>query len=382
MHLSFLTSEYPHPKVHKAAGIATSIKNLVNGLAEKGVTVTLFVYNQLEDSVFEENGITFHLIKYHNYKFFGFYLYRKHIEKYVNRQIVMEKIDAVEAPDWTGITAFMKLKAPLVIRFHGSDTYFCSLEKRKQKWKNRFFENNAVRKAQAHIAPTTYAGLKSVKLFKLDHTKLTIIHYGLQLDHFINDAHQEFQKFQIVNIGTVIRKKGVFQLAEIFNNVIEKYDQAELILIGSDSPDLKTGSSSTWELVEKMLSEKAKKSVSYLGKVPYEAVKGHIKNAHVCVFPSLAETLGMVTIEAMALQKVVLNTNYGWALELIDHEENGYLIDPYDIDGYTSTISQVFDDHDRTLSIGIAARKKIENTFEINTIVQKNITFYRALITK
>ena len=27
----------------------------------------------------------------------------------------------------------------------------------------------------------------------------------------------------------------------------------------------------------------------------------HIKDAHVCVFPSFAETLGMVTIESMAL---------------------------------------------------------------------------------
>ena len=39
----------------------------------------------------------------------------------------------IEAPDWTGITAFMRLKAPLVIRFHGSDTYFCHLEKTASK---------------------------------------------------------------------------------------------------------------------------------------------------------------------------------------------------------------------------------------------------------
>jgi glycosyltransferase involved in cell wall biosynthesis len=30
-------------------------------------------------------------------------------------------------------------------------------------------------------------------------------------------------------------------------------------------------------------------------------------------FPSYAETLGMVTIESMALQKPVVNTNIGWA---------------------------------------------------------------------
>ena len=382
MHLSFLTQEYPHPKVNKAAGIATSMKNLVNGLVKKGIKVTLFVYNQKEDLVFEENGIIFHLIKYEKFKFFGFYLYRKHIEKYVNQQLVEGNIDAIEAPDWTGISAFMNLKVPLVIRFHGSDTYFCYLENRKQKWKNRFFENNAVHRAQAYIAPTTYAGQESAKLFKIDLRKLTIIHYGLDLDHFVNDAPQVFQKFQIVNVGTVIRKKGVFQLAKVFNNLVEKYSQAELILIGSDSSDLETGSPSTWRLVEKMLSEKAKERVSYLGKVPYERVKDHIKNAHVCVFPSLAETLGMVTIESMALQKAVVNTNYGWALELIDHQENGYLLDPMDTGLYVDTIARLFDSTELVIEIGQKARIKIRKTFLIDDIVSENINFYQKLISK
>ena len=48
-----------------------------------------------------------------------------------------ENIDIVEAADWTGITAFMKFNCPLILRLHGSDTYFCHLEKRKLKIKAR-----------------------------------------------------------------------------------------------------------------------------------------------------------------------------------------------------------------------------------------------------
>ena len=133
MHLSFLTSEYPHPRVNRAAGIGTSIKNLAEGLVRQKVKVSIFIYGQDEDVVFEENGITFHLIKHKKYKFLGWYLYRKHLAKYINKVIVEDRIDAVEAADWTGITAFMKLKAPLVIRLHGTDAYFCNLEARPQK---------------------------------------------------------------------------------------------------------------------------------------------------------------------------------------------------------------------------------------------------------
>lgn len=379
-HIAFLTPEYPHSKIKGAAGIGTSIKNLVDGLVKKEINVTLFVFNQEEDIVFEEHGICYHLIKHKKFKYLGFYLHRKYIEKYVNRELIKSRIDVIEAPDWTGITAFMNLKVPLAIRFHGSDTYFCTLENRKQKWKNRFFEHNAIHKAKAYIAPTTYAGYESAKLFNIDPKKLEVIHHGLDLDYFTNATPETFQRFKIVNIGTIIRKKGVFQLAEIFNNLIEKYDQAELVFIGSDASDIETGCVSTWSLVHEMLSEKAKERVSYLGKVPYESVKDQMKNAHVCVFPSLAETLGMVTIEAMALQKAVVNTNYGWALELIDHKQNGYLIDPKQIQAYVETISQLFDNVALVSEIGQNARIKIMNTFLIEDIVKKNINFYNTLM--
>ena len=57
MHIAFLTSEYPHPRVKSAAGIGTSIKNLVVALVANNVQVTLFIYGQLQHEVFQEEGI-------------------------------------------------------------------------------------------------------------------------------------------------------------------------------------------------------------------------------------------------------------------------------------------------------------------------------------
>lgn len=131
----------------------------------KGHQITIVVYGQKTQEIFEENGIHFHLIKQKKYKIGGFYFYRKNIENYINKHL--KNVDLLEAPDWTGITAFMKLKMPLIIRFHGSDTYFCHVENRPQKKKNKYFESNAVSKAQAYIAPTQFAGSTSMRLFNL-----------------------------------------------------------------------------------------------------------------------------------------------------------------------------------------------------------------------
>jgi len=142
MHIAFLTSEYPHKSISYSAGIGSSIKNLSVELIKKEHKVTVFIYGADSDGVFEDKGVEIHKIAYKKYKIFSWYFYRKQIQNYINHIIQNDSIDLIEAPDWTGITAFMKLKVPIVIRLHGSDTYFCHLENRKQKFKNFIFEKN------------------------------------------------------------------------------------------------------------------------------------------------------------------------------------------------------------------------------------------------
>ena len=380
MHIGYITSEYPHPDVSHAAGIATSIKNLAVTLVKQDIKVSVFIYHQSKDAVIEAEGVTIHLIKKRSYKFLTWYRYRKLLNTYINTVVSKDKIDVIEAPDWTGITAFMRFKVPLVIRFHGSDAYFCKLDGRQQKFKNFVFEKLALQKAKAYVAPTTFAGEETAKIFGLNRNNIKTIHYGLDLDRFVNTHPEQFQPKTLLYIGTIIRKKGVLELAKIFNLIIEQEPEAQLILIGGDSNDIQTGSTSTFQLMQNIFSDQAKLKVNYLGKLPYSEVQTHIKNAHVCTFPSFAETLGMVTIESMALQKPVVNTSIGWAQELIDDEVNGYLIYPKDTVAYANKVITLFEDKALCLKLGQAARKKVELTFDIQKQVKKNIDYYQNLL--
>ena len=380
MKIGFITSEYPHPQVKFAAGIGTSIKNLAVALVGKGLDVTVFVYHQEKSEVLHDEGVEIHLIKKETYKFFTWYCYRKHIQNYVNQSINKKGIDILEAPDWTGITAFMKFKVPLVIRFHGSDAYFCKLEGRKQKFKNYVFEKLALKNANAYVAPTTYAGQETLKIFGLNKNKIKTIHYGLQLEHFGNKNISLYDRNTILYIGTIIRKKGVLELAEIFNKVVKDKPDAQLILIGGDSSDIKTGQSSTYKIMREIFSAEAKKQVKYLGKIPYESVKKHIMKAHVCTYPSFAETLGMVTIESMAMQKPVVNTSIGWAQELINDGVNGYLVHPTKIEDYANKILTLLNDEELCEQIGKAARLKVEHLFDIEKNASINIDYYKSIL--
>lgn len=381
MHIAILTPEYPHEKTGHSAGIGSSIKNLVQALVKAQHKITVFVYAEKKDVVFQYEGVTFHLIGNKNYIFGKWYFYRRHLNSYINKVIKQEQITIIEAPDWTGITAFMKFSIPLVIRFHGSDTYFCHLEKRKQKLKNFWFEKLAISNADAFIAPTAYAGKVSKELFNIKNKEIKTIHYGLELDKFEKIPVDDYEEGLILYIGTIIRKKGVLELPLIMDEVVKQYPKAHLFLIGGDTSDITTGSKSTWGLLEeqlKLISRDIK--VSYKGKVPYDVVRNYIKKAHVCVFPTFAETLGMVTIESMAMQKPVVNSNIGWAQELIVDGESGFLVHPTNHNDYASKIVTLLTNNKLRTSISIQARTRVERVFDIDKIVVENITFYKSLL--
>ncbi len=380
MKLVFLTPEYPHTKTGQSGGIGTSIKNLGDALVKKNVQVSVFVYDQKEDAVFEDSGLTIHLIRKRKFLFLGWFFHRKFLQSYLNNYILSEQIDLVEAPDWTGITAFMDLKAPLIIRFHGSDTYFCHLEKRGQKKKNFWFEKLAVQNAKAFIAPTTYAGTVSRELFGIKNKFIKTIHYGLALDNFENKQPEHFEKGLLLYVGTIIRKKGVFELPKIFSRVKKQFPKAQLVMIGGDSDDIETKSESSWQLLKKQFDEEDIGSVSYLGKIPYQDIQHYIKKANVCVFPSFAETLGMVTIESMALQKPVVNTSIGWAEELIVDGESGFLVHPTDHKLFADRILNLLKNTELNLEIGRKARARVEQFFDIRNVVEQNIEFYNSII--
>ena len=295
MHIAFLTPEYPHQKTSGSGGLGTSIKNLAHSLVEKKITVTIFIYDQQEQSSFTESGISFHILKKKKYKFFGWFFYRKYIQNYINLQIKKIGIELLEAPDWTGITAFMNLQCPVVIRLNGSDGYFCHLENRKQKKKNYLFESLALKSADALVSVSKFTGEITAELFGISKT-IPVIPNSLDIESFI-PTEKKVVKNQILYFGTLIRKKGVLEIAGIFNQIIKQIPDARLLLIGKDVLDNLTGRS-TFELFKVELSEKALQNLNYLAEVNYAEIQNHISTSEVVILPSFAEALPMTWLEA------------------------------------------------------------------------------------
>src|SRR5690606_9232015 len=116
------------------------------------------------------------------------------IEHIINILYKDNEIDIVEAPDWTGITSFIQpKKCPIVIKLHGSDTYFCYLDKRPKKRLNHFHEKRALLKADGHCSVSAYTAKLTNELFKLN-VNFIIIHNGVDVNFFSSNNDRTINK--------------------------------------------------------------------------------------------------------------------------------------------------------------------------------------------
>ena len=377
MHIGFLTPEYPHARTGPAGGLGTSIKNMVNAFIIKGIQVSVFIYGQREDDIFTENEIQFHLISHRSYRMFGWYLHRKYLQNYLNRYIAENKIDAVEAPDWTGITAFMKLKCPLVIRMNGSDAYFCKLDHRPQKQKNFWFEKLALKGADHLLSVSRFTAEETRKIFKLK-KHIEVIPNSIDVERFLS-RHEQEQPGNILYFGSLIRKKGVLELPEIFNRIVAQVPAAQLRLAGRDVPDISTGKS-TKELMQEQFTPAAANKVEWLGSLPYDAVLEEIDKAQVVVLPSYAEALPMTWIEAMAMEKALVTSHIGWAKEVMLDGKTGFTVDPKDHEAFSEKVLNLLNNPALAQQMGKAARERVLEKFSTEVVVKQNITFYEEVV--
>lgn len=383
MKIAFLTPEYPHRITGHSGGIGTSIKNLSLGLLAQGCSVQVLVYGQKEDAFFEDEGIQIQQIRNVKIKGLSWFFTRKKIERIINKLFDSNQIDLVEAPDWTGITSFISpKKCPIVIRLHGSDAYFCHLDQRPVKWKNKFHEKRALQNADGLMAVSQFTADTTNEVFGINEI-FKIIPNGISTSLFVLDGNSNRkEKNSILYFGSLIRKKGLLELPLIFNEVIKINPTAKLILIGKDATDIISGNTSTWQMMQKLFSEKALVNTSYLGSVPHSEIKGVIEQASVCVFPSFAEALPVSWIEAMALQKAIVASNIGWASDVIDNGVNGFLVDPKKHVKYANKINILLENSQLQEEFGFSAREKVIEKFSIEAVAEQSMLFYNKVISQ
>lgn len=363
--VGFLTPEYPLPSMGYTGGIGTSIKNLADFYENQGLRVFIFVYGQREDRLVEQKGKTFVLIKQLYAGSMGWLVNRFRIQKVVNQWVSKARIDMIEVPDWTGISAFIRFDCLTVLKLHGSDTFFCHMEGRQVKSRNLWFEKTAFKNADHVVAVSDFVGKKTCELFGIFRS-YDVIHNGVYFRSLEPKKENPRAAAKTVfYFGSLIRKKGVLEIPAIYNIVHQKHPNIRLVLAGNDAFDIHTGSSSTWELMKKDFSAAALPSVEYLGLVKHEQIDQLIQQADVCIFPSYAEAFPVSWLEAMAQGKALVCSDIGWSPEVILSDEVGLTANPADHETYADHVVGLLENDQLRENMGKSASACVEENFSI-----------------
>ena len=163
--------------------------------------------------------------------------------------------------------------------------------------------------------------------------------------------------------------KRVTDCVEIFAQVRAKMP-AKLVLIG-DGPERGAAE----YLVRK---KKLQKDVHFLGK--QDQVYRLLSDADLFLLPSQLESFGLAALEAMACEVPVIATNVGGIPEVVEHDIDGFLVEPGDVTGASKYAIDLLSRADRGREVGQLARINAKKKFCANDVIPYYERYYQHVL--
>lgn len=364
------------------------VKTLAEALVKNGEEVWVAGFGKKGQMPVVLNGVRVHWIHLPNI------LYRKVLingypysaASLVKRQFLSvalnnlhrrEKFDLVETYDFSGPLA-KKPSCKLVVRLHGSVTVYRLGEGRPAEIAplDKKNEINQVRMADHVIAVSHHIGQATNEVMEINRP-YTVIYNGVNTD-FFKPADKPAGGKQILFVGNMMWRKGVIDLIQAFPLVLDKHPDALLTLAGGSGGVHQTRMEAELEA----LPPEVKGRVQLVGKVHYESLPELYNQSAVFVFPSRVEAFGLTCAEAMACGCPVVATSLASGPELVTDGVSGLLADPREPKDLAEKVCRMLDDPAQARLFGIAARQKAEEHFNLKNLVEKNLEFYKSVISK
>lgn len=136
------------------------------------------------------------------------------------------------------------------------------------------------------------------------------------------------------------------------------------------------------EFGELMEAENLRKNIILLPpRLSYTLMRDVYAGSDIMCQPSVNEPFGLVFIEAMAMEKVAVGARSGALPEIIDHGEDGFLIEPDNHEELAELLIQLIqmDKKDRE-AIGKRAREKAKSKFSLEKMIDDTERIYNKFV--
>lgn len=115
------------------------------------------------------------------------------------------------------------------------------------------------------------------------------------------------------------------------------------------------------------------------GWVTPEVVLNQFEKSDILFMPSFSEGLPVVGVQALAKGLAIVASRIGGFLDLVDHEENGYLIDVQDTQAFAQRLREIISSPDLLLRFRQASIEK-SSEFDIRKVVDKYESIFQIVV--
>ena len=302
-------------------------------------------------------------------------------------------------------------RIPLVLNFHGAELLLI----RKKKWVKPLLKF-AIGQAQAIFANSSFTAGKIKALRNVD---VEWSPYGTTLETNKDESnaschpernvvkskdpvtivpHPVNGKFKILFVGRHIERKGICYLIEAAKYLPRDKFEIRIVGVGDLTEQLKQQAAllderqKTKDERDVILSESEGSSqgnqpadIIFTGKLSPEDLANEYKTANVFVLPAIVdhkgdtEGLGVVLIEAMELGLPIVASNVGGIPDVVVDGESGILVPEKDPVALADAFKRLEADATLIQKLLAGARKRIEECFTWDGIIERQIEVYKRL---
>lgn len=243
----------------------------------------------------------------------------------------------------------------------------------------KFLENECSQKRKSYILKTIKKCDRIIVLSEewynyfskyIPSNKLTIMYNSVYIP---TDFEKNLDMKNYLFLGRINKNKGIYDLIEVFADLLKKYPDIVLNIGGSgEEENLK-------KLIKKF---KIEKNVNLLGWINNDIREKELIKNSCFILPSYVEAMPVSILEAMAYKNITISTNVGSIPKVIENMKNGIVIEPGNKTELKKSIEKLINDKELCNKISKEAYSTANEKFNIKKNIDKIITLYDSIIEK
>jgi glycosyltransferase involved in cell wall biosynthesis len=263
------------------------------------------------------------------------------------------------------------LGIPFVVTVHGLDAFYTT---QVLGWSGRRCARRAqeVYRAASRVICISRRVAERIHDGSRSTAKTSVVYNGVDPGLFTPRASTPAERPTILSVGNLIPLKAHALLLHAVASACVSVPDVFSRIIG-DGPE-------RTRLVALAQQLGITNRVEFLGRRSRTEVAQAMREATLFVLPSRYEGLGCVYLEAMASSIAAVGCRGQGIEEVIRHRENGWLIEPGNLDDLIAAIRTLLADPHERDQIGSAARRTILDRFTLEHQAQKLTAIYRECV--